>query len=367
MGIPAAEMKTMPVPGNIVDEVKKPASQLIGSTSYAYAFEWDDFYAPKVLYALQSKEVITKVASQVFESAVDGGTKKFNYGTIVVPVKIQRCSAEELLKHIETAIAGTGVQVYALKSGLSTNGIDLGSPSLISNRMPKILLLGGNGTSSNDVGELWYMLDHRMKIPVTIVELERFNLIGLTAYNTILMPEGSYNNMDKAAQEKLRVWITNGGTVLAFENAGRFLATAGITKTIYRSDDPNYDSTAVLPYFLRTDATRAREMQGSIFEASIDNTHPLCYGYRDKTMSIFKANTLFMDQNNNPYDSPVLLADNPLQSGYLYREYKNKLKGNAVVNIENIGKGRVITYSDNMNFRGFWFGTAKLFLNGLFF
>lgn len=108
-------------------------------------------------------------------------------------------------------------------------------------------------------------------------------------------------------------------------------------------------------------------MPGSIFEAKIDPTHPLCYGYRGKTMSIFKANTLFMDQNNNPYDSPVLLTDNPLQSGYLFREHKEKLRGSAIVNIENIGRGKVITYSDDMNFRAFWFGTSKLFLNGVFF
>lgn len=367
MGIPSAELKTMPAPGAIVEDVKKPAGKIIGSTNYAYAFEWDDFYAPKLLYALQSKGVMTKVASQVFESATANGNKKFTYGTILIPVKIQNRNAEELQKLIETSVAGTGVQVYALTSGLSVGGIDLGSGSFVNLRTPRILLLGGNGTSSNDAGEIWHMLDQRMKIPAAILETERFNAAGITGYNIIIMPEGSYNNMDKAAQDKLRAWITNGGIVLAFENAGKFLATTGITKTIYRSDENKTDSTAVFPYYLRSDETRAKEMPGSIFEARIDNTHPLCYGYRTKTMSIFKANTLFMDQNNNPYDSPVLLTDNPLQSGYLYREHRDKLKGSAVVNIENIGRGKVITYSDDMNFRAFWFGTSKLFLNGLFF
>ena len=31
------------------------------------------------------------------------------------------------------------------------------------------------------------------------------------------------------------------------------------------------------------------------------------------------------------------------------------------------GDGTVIRMMDNPNFRGFWFGTTKLFLNGLFF
>lgn len=367
MGIPYAELKTAPVLGSLVDEVKKPVGKVTGTSAYAYAFEWDDFYAPKLLYALQSKGVITKAASQLFESATTTGTKKFSYGTVVIPVKMQSRSSEDLLKLIETSVAVTGVQVYGLTSGLSVSGIDLGSGSLVNIRQPRILLLGGNGTSSNDAGEIWHMLDQRMKIPATIVEVDRFNGVNINGYNTIIMPEGIYNNMEKPAQEKLRAWISNGGTVLAFENAGKFLSSAGITKTIYKSDESKTDSTALLPYYLRSDEVRAKEMPGSIFEARIDPTHPLCYGYKTKTISIFKANTLFMDQNNNPYDSPVLLTDNPLQSGYLYREYKEKLKGNAIVNIENIGRGKVITYSDNMNFRAFWFGTSKLFLNGLFF
>ncbi len=368
MGLQSAELKTLPALGSMVDEVRKPTGKIIGNSSnYAYAFEWDDFYAAKLLYALQSKGVNTKVASQLFESATVNGTKKFNYGTILIPVRNQNKTADELQKLIETAVAGTGVQVYALISGSSTGGVDLGSGSFVSTRTPRILLMGGTGTSSNDAGEIWHMLDQRMQIPSTLVEIDRFNSVTITGYNIIIMPEGSYNNIDKQAQDKLRAWISNGGTVMAFENAGKFLSTAGITKTIYRSNETKYDSTAMLAYNMRSDEIRAKDMPGSIFEARIDNTHPLCYGYRSKTISIFKANTLFMDQNNNPYDSPVLLTENSLQSGYLHKNFIDKLKGSAIVNTESIGRGKVITYSDNMNFRAFWFGTSKLFLNGLFF
>lgn len=367
-GLPYVELKTAPVLGAAVNDVVFPSGSINGkSSNYAYAFEWDDLYAPKLLYALQSRGLLTKVASQKFEAITSAGNKQFSYGSIVIPVRIQSKLPEEVQKIIETAVVSTGVTVYALNSGLSVSGIDLGSGSLLTTRTPKILLLGGNGTSSNDAGEIWHMLDQRMRIPATIVEIERFNGTNINGYNVIIMPEGGYNTFDKQAQEKLKAWISNGGTVLAFENAGKFLSTAGITKTIYRSDESKTDSTVVLPYYLKSDEIRAKEMAGSIFEATIDATHPLCYGYHTKTVSIFKANTLFMDQNNNPYDSPVLLTDSPLQSGYLFREYKDKLKGSAIVNMENVGRGKVITYSDNMNFRAFWLGTSKLFLNALFF
>jgi hypothetical protein len=369
MGIPYAELKSIPTSGlgAAMEAMKMPAGKVNGTSNYAYAFEWDHFNAPALLYELQRQGIRTKVAAQVFSATTTEGVKSFTYGTILIPVQQQDQTAVELQQILKTVVASTGVDMYALSSGLSAKGIDLGSGSFITTRMPKILLMGGAGTSSNDVGELWHMLDQRMHIPSTLIEIDRFGSETITGYNIIIMPEGSYSNMDKNDQEKLRNWIASGGTVLAFEGAGRFLARAGITKTIYKGGTNSIDSTLTLPYNLRSDEIRAKDMPGSIFEAQIDNTHPLCYGYRGNKISIFKANTYFMDQNNNPYDSPVLLTDNPLQSGYLHKSNANAVKNNAIINIENIGSGKVVTYSDNMNFRAFWFGTSKLFLNGLFF
>lgn len=370
MGLPYAELRTLQ-PGQLGEAVTqpvKPNGQITGGISrYAYVFEWDDFFAPKLLYALLSKGINAKVASQLFEVATAVGSRKFNYGAILIPVQQQSLSADELHRTIAMAVQGTGVEVFSVGTGLSLSGIDLGSGSFQTVRLPRILLMGGAGTSSNDCGEIWHLLDQRMQIPATLVEIERFNGLNLQGYNVIILPEGSYNNMDKAAQDKLRNWISNGGTVVALEGAGKMLSNAGITRTLYRNAESKTDSNALYPYYLRTDETRAKEMPGSIFEARIDPSHPLCYGYRTPYISIFKANTLFMDQNNNPYDSPVLLTDNPLQSGYLYREYNDKLRGSAMVNVENIGRGKAITFSDNTNFRAFWLGTMKLFMNALFF
>jgi hypothetical protein len=74
-----------------------------------------------------------------------------------------------------------------------------------------------------------------------------------------------------------------------------------------------------------------------------------------------------MDKNNGPYDSPVIYTDNPLQSGYLYRGYKTVVKNSAAVNVDVIGRGRVISMVDNLTFRAFWLGTNKMFMNAIYF
>jgi hypothetical protein len=58
---------------------------------------------------------------------------------------------------------------------------------------------------------------------------------------------------------------------------------------------------------------------------------------------------------------------NPLIGGYLHPTSLKKVKGSAAILTGAEGSGRVIFFADNPNFRGFWYGTNKLFLNALFF
>lgn len=370
-GMPTAEVKTsydQLLGAKVINGVQLsiPIMNSLPNAT-AYAFRWDDYNAPKVLYALQSKGIKAKVATQKFKMMIDGKEESFEYGTIVIPVATQVLKGKELAVLIGTETETRGVELFALPTGLAAGGIDLGSASFNNVKQPKVMMFGGNGTSATDVGEIWHMIDIRYNIPVSIVDVDRFNSINADRYNVIIMPSGSYNNLNKPAQDKLKEWIGAGGTLVATEDATKWLAVNGFTKVIFKNADEKRDTTLQLPYYLRSDEMRAKDMAGSLFEAKLDLTHPLAYGYRDPSVSIFKSNTLFMDQNNNPYDSPVMYTENPLQSGYLYRGYKDVVKKTAAINIDGVGRGKVISMVDNLNFRAFWLGTSKLFMNAVFF
>ena len=360
---------TAALQGNKVTTAVKPVGSIKGGSSdYAYLFNWDDYYAPKLLYNLQAAGLNVKVATQKLEAATSAGIQKFNYGSIMVSVMGQSKSPDQLFSIIGNAVKETGVDVYSIPSGLAAGGIDLGSGSFLKIKMPKIMMFGGTGTSATDVGEIWHLLDQKFNIPVSIVDVDRFGSIASDKYNVIIMPSGGYNNLEKAGQDKLRNWVSSGGTLIATEDAVKWLSTAGLTKVNFKNTDSDKkDTTAMLPYYLRADNMRARDMTGSIFEARMDLTHPICYGYRQPTVSVFKANNLFMDPNNGAYDTPVMYTANPLQSGYLYRGFKDVIKNSAVINIDAVGRGKIISMVDNLNLRAFWYGTSKLFLNSVFF
>jgi hypothetical protein len=117
-----------------------------------------------------------------------------------------------------------------------------------------------------------------------------------------------------------------------------------------------------------SDMRGAQVIGGSIFNAKLDITHPVGYGFRDENITIFRNTNTFVEMADNPFATPVYYdPDNPLASGYISDENLEIIGGTASTIVSSHGSGRVITMVDNPNFRAFWFGTNKLFLNAVFF
>jgi hypothetical protein len=360
---PAAANPGQPAPaGNTAS-----SGGTLARSSYAYILDWKDYSAPGILYRLQQKGLQTKVATNVFETITDKGKRTFGYGDILVPVQNQGRSADEVYEIIRSAAKGTSARIYAAEGGFSETGIDLGSASITPVRRPNIMIFAGSGTSATDVGELWHLLDQRYRIPASLVDIEQFNRIEPGKYNVILMPSGSYNTLNREGQEKLKNWVSAGGTLVAMEDATQFLSRSGLTNVLFKKDAWTDDTTVSRPYVSRSDDRRALDMPGSIFEATMDLTHPIAYGYTKPNISLFKSNTLFMDRNNSPYTTPVQFTGSPLQAGYLHRRFSPLAPNAAAVNINALGRGRVISMTENPNFRAFWFGTNRLLMNAIFF
>ena len=51
----------------------------------------------------------------------------------------------------------------------------------------------------------------------------------------------------------------------------------------------------------------------------------------------------------------------------MHPEVLARVQGTASCVVSKVGRGRAILLLDNPNFRGFWYGTNRLFLNSLFF
>lgn len=80
-----------------------------------------------------------------------------------------------------------------------------------------------------------------------------------------------------------------------------------------------------------------------------------------------KNNNIVLSPERSAYASPLYYADKPLLSGCISSNNLRLLAKTPAVIAEQVKKGHVIVFVDDMNFRSYYFGTAKLFLNAVFF
>jgi len=365
-GLPYKEITTAPfVTGEKVDALRMSKQTVAGGkTEYAYLIQWDELYAPAALYELLNAGILAKVATNHFEILVDGVVKKFNYGTILVPVKLQQDNSETVFAKLSALTEKYRLKTVAVPSGNVNSGSDLGSSKFITITKPSIAMITGPGVNALDAGEVWHLLDQRMNMPATHLEPSIFNRVDLSKYNTLIMVGGNYNELNK---EKLKSWVQGGGTLILTEEAVSWAAQIGIADVKFKRAKAAVDSTQQLTYVDREQVEGSQQVRGAIFGADVDLTHPLSYGYTQKTVSLFKGNKVFMEKSRNPYATPFYYGSKPLQSGWVSRENADVIKNSAAVIVNTLGSGRVINIADNPNFRAFWLGGSKLFMNAIFF
>lgn len=347
-------------------------------SAYAYAFEWDEYYAPKAANYLLSQGLRLTLANRPFVAR----GRQFNQGSIILPLQNQTIDEDEIYEHVLRASQMTQMAIYDIDSGWTPSGPDIGSRTVTYLRKPEVLLVVGEGVSSYDAGEVWHLLDQRYDMVTTMVPAASLNRADLARFNTIIMVNGSYGSLSANTTADVKRWVQNGGTLIAYRSAIRWCTQNGLgTATVKRSNDEPvatsyYNSvdnsekeSKVIrrPYQMASRDAGGAVLGGAIFETEVDLSHPLLYGYRYENLPIFRRGTLFFEPTDNPYATPIVYTDTPLLSGYINKANLNAISNTASIMVSGSGRGRIIFMADNTNFRAFWFGTNKLLANAIFF
>ncbi len=374
-GLPYAELDARAFRPDLMGEAVEtaaiaPGRLALGSGPVAYAFEWTGAFAPRALYRLERAGILARVATKPFEADTPAGRHAFGYGTVVVPLGLQEERADEVRKLLESAAREDGVDVYSLASGLNGDGVDLGSPSLEPLARPEAMILIGRGVSSYQAGEAWFLLDHRMGMEISLVDRSYLGRTDLSRYTSIVMVDGSWDGLPEGEAGKLGEWVRQGGTLVTTERAavwaeGALLGLGG------GNGSPGLETPAANPEprpYARFESDAAVPLvAGTIFQAHLDVTHPIAYGYTRETLPVFRDSTLTLTPSSNPYETPVRYAERPLLAGYVSPENLARLAGTPAVIATRVGKGLVVRMVDDPAFRGVWYGTEKLLLNAVFF
>ena len=367
-----------------------PGRRPAGADPYAWVFEWRSYWAPRALGRLQEAGVRARVATRPFEAETDAGHRRFGYGTVVVPRGLQEAAPGELARVWEEISREDGVDVYALASGLTAGGVDLGSPSLEPLAPPRPLLVVGGGVSQYEAGEVWHLLDRRFGVALPLVERDRLASIDLDDYTHAILVGGSYGEAGEPAVEALRGWLGRGGVLVATGDAAFWAgpallapkaeeggegdgsaasaAAASAEKPPEESAEPEPAVEREPPAYADAERIAATALvSGAIFETRVDTTHPLAFGYGDASLPVFRESSQVLEPSENPYENVAVYTSSPRLAGYASSENVERIAGTAAVIASRVDRGTAVRIADDPIFRAFWLGPSRLLLNALYF
>jgi len=338
-----------------VENLIFPNGSVNNKSSYAYLFEGNSYYAPKAIYSLIKKGIRVKIGLKPFKL----NETKYDYGTYLIPVENQKLNSSEIYQELKKIASESSIEVRGVSTGL-TEGIDLGSRNFITIKQPKIALIVGDGIRSYDAGEIWHLLDTKYNIPVTKIDINNLKRSILSKYSHVILPNYSGNKIDA---NQIKNYINNGGNLIAYRSSIHWLNKNEIIKV-------DFIKSELKPSNVNFDQKRryfgAQLISGSIFNTVLDRSHPINFGISNSNLPHFRNSTIFMSPEKDKFNNPIQYSNQPLLSGYISNDNLNILKNSVPFKIKKVGKGKIIMFTDNTQFRAFWYGTNRLLANAIF-
>jgi hypothetical protein len=110
---------------------------------------------------------------------------------------------------------------------------------------------------------------------------------------------------------------------------------------------------------------------GAIMRAIIDRTTYLTYGYEDTQLPVLVNSGYFFRPSKEGTNAVIFSPDDKHQlhlSGFVWPNNTERLlRGTAYIVEEHLGRGHVILFAEEPNFRGIWRTTIRLFFNAILF
>lgn len=338
-------------------------------TTYGYILPWNGVKTVKTVGHLLQKGILLRYAEQPFE--VNGN--KFDRGAIIVLRTSNQKFGGELWKTVRETANADGVQLFAVSSGFVDKGFDFGSDMVHPMRMPKVVLVTGEGINGNSAGELWHFFDQELDFPVTLINANDLGRANWNDIDVLVMPDGNYRFLsNKDELEGFKTWINKGGRVVALEGAVGQLSKADIGVKQKKSEDGDKDKKDKADSYSALQEFQGRERNsvtgftpGSIWKVSMDPSHPLAFGYPDFYYTLKQDDNIYEFMKEGGWNVGVIKKDNAV-AGFVGSALQPKLKDGLLFGSQQMGDGTVNLLTDNVMFRSFWENGKLMFCNAVF-
>jgi len=299
---------------------------------------------------------VTYMDTQISGQAYPRGTLVFRVGQN--PDSLQSTLREMAEKYrLDVTTADTG---FADQGFLSLGS---GETRLVSE--PDVAIVADDPVNGYSFGWAWHTLDYVYDIPTTIVNNGSLRSMSLDRFTTIVLPQVNnvsafVDNLGEAGVERLQRWVREGGTLVTIGQSAEIARGALSLTDLESFYDVDEDE----------EAPRRFAVPGAFFNTEVDTHFWLTAGYEGNFPVLINSSNLYRAPDRESPSAArrlsISVADaNPLISGHAWPESLERLPGTAIAYEQRVGSGRVISLTEDVNFRGYWRGADRLFLNAV--
>ena len=330
---------------------------------YAYILDGRQAATMAALYHLAARGY--RVAMTLKETRILGQT--FASGSGVIRTGD---NPEDVYKAVKDIAQKLRIRVTTVATGLSDVGFPaLGSEWVRPLKKVEIALVAEHPIHGYSFGYAWFTLDRQYDIPVTVLRAWALPTTPLKSFHTIVLPHMNRNQfkniIGKSGMARLVRWVKDGGVLVAIGDAGLFVA-----KDLKLAKIKSWADT--------TDNPAAKDQlpmltPGAFLRTELLADHWLTAGYSTEFPALVYSNRILL-----PPDGLQLLpqrkvvgkftaADRLRISGHIWPDVARRMENAVFLYEEKHERGRVILFAEDPNFRGYWRGADRLFLNAVLF
>ncbi|MDZ7266901.1 MAG: M14 family metallopeptidase [candidate division KSB1 bacterium] len=370
----------------------RPQGRVLGGPApLAYLLPWGSNSAAAALAALLQQNVRVHTTDKEF---VHNGVK-FPRGSLIIK---SRDNPADLFERLQRVATEYGVEVHATASSWVTEGVNFGSNQVRFIPPPRVALAYHLPTNPPSAGWTRFLLEQQYGYPVTIINTWQLDAADLDKFNVLILPDGSdywgggYTAvMREGLVQRLQHWIRNGGTLITFGDATRWLTEEKVgllaTSRELRSGKPERKATkdkeekpaeAAAPAAAVYDYAQAVQPKeelpeatpGALLRIELEPSHWLSAGYEEgyavvmvESRNIYTPLTLDKGVNVGVYAA----EDRLIASGFTWESSRKQLANKAYLMYQPLGQGHVVAFAEDPNYRAFMDGLNLLFLNAVLF
>jgi hypothetical protein len=320
--------------------------------------------------------------------------QRLEAGTIILPL---RMNPPGLKARLEVLRRLNQHPVWPTDTAQMASGPDLGSNRSVRLKAPRIALLMDRPVNPTAFGALAHTLTEA-GLPFVQLRADRLGTASLKDFTHVVIADDSGHGHDsaqgKAWQQvlgesgaaKLKAWIAEGGSLLAFQGGAAYASRAGLTPTGYhllakgaeearlKEKDPKREPSKadpadlVRPWDKREDRALEESVPGTFLKVHVDSSHPLAWGlHAEGDAAVLDTNDPILELSQGG-ENPLHYAKEDLKvSGLLPKAMEAKLQQTAYAIRERSGRGSVILVAGDPVFRAQTPFTRRLLFNAIFF